>query len=288
MIEILVEHSNQLTTLNIAGLLNSVSDSELGRLGELENLLDFDCSRCLNIYDDGMHNFLNSNINLKNLKASGLIKITDKSLKNIINKFHESIEELDLSCLFQKEISDDGIQNLNKCKKLQKINLAGSNFKDVSNLTTLSCIFSINVSRIVTIENSFITSLIVSGAKIVRASGCTQLNDTLMENILQLDKCGLLLLEINVTPKITDVAIARVMEKYSPNLRVIRATNLVWDPKNYGLRLPLPPVGYERPILKGMKKAPKKKNNDKNPIKMLEKFNQENKPTVLLEYFNKF
>lgn len=271
----------------MAGLINSVSNKEFGKLGSIKSLENLDCSRCLNIADEGLIEFISYDLNMKVINLSGLIKLTDSSIVKLINKF-TNLEELDLSCLIQQGISDNCLNGISKLKALTKINISGSRFNDVNGLQSLSNLVSVNVSNIQGVENSFIVFMVTSGVKILRASSCLSLNNNLMETLLSLDKCGLLLLEINRTPKISDVSVAKLMERFSPNLRIIRSTNLVWDQKNIGLKLPLPPIGYEKPILKGMKKAPKKKANDKNPVKMLEKFEIENQPKTLLDYYQRF
>lgn len=238
----------------------------------------------MNIGDDALKQFLTYDLSLKSINLSGLIKLSDSSVSELLKK-HNALEELDLSCLIQQSITDSVINSLSKIKTLVTLNISGSNFSEVSSLTTLQNLVSVNISNIKYVENSFIICLITSGVKVLRASGCLNLNNGLMESIFSFDRCMLLLLEINRTPLISDIWISKVMTKFSPNLRIIRATNIVWDPKNIGLKLPLVKIGFERPILDGMKAIKKKKNNDKNPVKMLEKFEIENKPKQLLEYY---
>lgn len=276
-----------LKSLNIAGLINSIQNNDFGKLVEITTLQEINASRCLNIGDEGLKTFLESKLEIKSVNLSGLIKITDKSLEELF-KLHNKIEEIDLSCLLQNGITDTALSNISKCKSLVKINIAGSRFQDTNFLSSLPNLVSVNLSNIQTVENSTIICLISQGVKIIRASSCLNLTNAFLETLWGFDKCSLLLLEINRTPKIIDSWIAKCVERFSPNLRIIRSTNLVWDPKNIGLKLPLVPIGYEKPILKGMKKPPKKKVNDKNPVKMLEKFEIDNKPKTLLDYYNKF
>lgn len=264
-------------------MINSIKIDDFDKLGELKELESLNCSRCLNIVDESLIKFTKNHLNLKSFKISGCVRLTEKSIKEVFN--FENLEELDLSMLF---MTDSCLSKIGKLHNLSNLNISGCvNINDANCLISLK-LFSINVSGISAIDNSILTCLINNGLKIIRASNCTKLTNDFLKSLVLLDKCDLMLLEINRTPKITDNAIASAIVKFQPNLRIIRSTNLVHDPKNIGLKLPLPLIGYERPVLPGMKKNKKKVKNDKGPIKMLEKFEAENKPIMLLDYFKKY
>ena len=75
--------------------------------------------------------------------------------------------------------------------------------------------------------------------RVLRLSNCTLLTNAFLDYIEESNNV-LLLLQIIHTPLITDAKIQATMEKKKPNLRIIRATNVVWSKKNYGLMVPYP------------------------------------------------
>ena len=130
------------------------------------------------------------------------------------------------------------------------------------------------------------TSLLMNNRKlrILRLSNCTLLTNALLDYIEESSN-ELLLLEINRTPLITDAKIQSTIEKRKPNLRIIRVTNIVWSKKNYGLTVPYPSDNYVKPTIKGAKKPPAKKNDDKSPENQLMKLREEMKPKMIYEFF---
>ena len=91
-------------------------------------------------------------------------------------------------------------------------------------------------------------------------------------------------MELNRTPKISDAKIEEFVEKKKPNMRIIRATNMVWSKKNLGMTVPYPSDNYVKPVIKGAKKA-QKKNDDKSPEAQLIKLREEMRPKMIFEFF---
>jgi hypothetical protein len=94
-----------------------------------------------------------------------------------------------------------------------------------------------------------------------------------------------MLLEINRTPNITEDKIKDIVEKKKPNFRIVRVTNMVWSKKNLGLTVPYPSDNYQKPMIKGAKKAAAKKSDDKSPENQLIKLREEMKPKMIYEFF---
>ena len=94
-----------------------------------------------------------------------------------------------------------------------------------------------------------------------------------------------MLLEINRTPAISEDKIKDTVEKKKPNFRIVRATNIVWSRKNLGLTVPYPSDNYQKPVIKGAKKPPAKKNDDKSPENQLIRLREEMKPKMIYEFF---
>ena len=87
------------------------------------------------------------------------------------------------------------------------------------------------------------------------------------------------------TGKISEDKIKDVVEKKKPNIRIIRVTNMVWSKKNLGLTVPYPSDNYQKPMIKGAKKAAAKKSDDKSPENQLIKLREEMKPKMIYEFF---
>jgi hypothetical protein len=254
-------------------------------LGKLQSLEELNTSRCLNVTDIGMLSLVSAKLKLKKLNISSMIQLTSKSVNLMIASLINSIEDLDISLLKQKDINQSAVSSISKCSLLTHVNLAGMNIDDATCLNGLTSLQSVNISSIPGVTDDFAIGIIHLKVKVLRMSNCLNLTNELLDHILRMEKCNLFLLEINRTPKITDDMINNCLEKYSPNLRIIRSTNIIWDPQNIGLKIPLKPIDFEKPFLKGMKKVTKKKPNDKNPIAMYEKFLKENTKKTVLDYF---
>lgn len=282
--QILKDKTAELNTLNVSGLM-TINDSNIAFFGDLKHLEDLNISRCCSITDSGLLNLSAKSLVFKRLNMSGLVNTTSHGINFIIKIVSAHLEELDISLLCQKTIDNSAISSLSKCSSLIYLNISGSNITDTSFLSNLSKLQSINFSSISSIDNDILLNLVRMKIKILRVSNCPNVNYNFLEVLYKLDKCSLLLLEINriLIPDQHLIWIDRCVEKHSPNLRIIRSTSMFWDPKNIGLKIPLMPIGFEKPFLKGMKKPIKKKENDKNPVAMLAKFELEYKPKTVLD-----
>lgn len=287
VIDVIVNKTPDIKVLNISGLTYQVTDNNFDMLSKLNNLENFDCSKCTEITDVSLLKLdQSSSFKLLILNMSCMLKITSKSINCIIEKHCNSLVELNISLLKQKEIDNSAIKNLYKCSKLINLNISGSNFEDISTIKSLKNLISLNLSNINSVDNYNAIDFISNHKlKVLRMSNCVSLTNDFLEHILNLSTTNLKLIELNRTPNLNDKLMMNIMEKFHPNLRIIRSSNLVWNNKNIGLTIPLKPIEFEKPFLKGMKKPTKKKQNDKNPISMLNKFNEENEPKYLLDYY---
>jgi hypothetical protein len=112
--------------------------------------------------------------------------------------------------------------------------------------------------------------------KIFRVSN-TSVTATLLDFVQNAEN-QLYLLEINRT-QIPDIKIQETIQKRAPNLRIVKACNVFWNPTDKGLRHPLVSSHVAKPLGKGQK-APKK--DDKSPAVAYEIFQKENKPLHLI------
>lgn len=282
--EMLSSFAPNLKSLNISGLLNSIDDMNFHVLGYLKELEDLNASLCYNIFDDGLVKYAESKPKLLRLNIGSLYRISSRGLCEILSAISQTIIDLNISLMPQEDIDDKPIKIVSKMANLQFLNISGTNFEDISSLTVLEELRSINASGIQSVDNQFCFSLLSKNLSILRVSNCMQLSDELLEGISNFDKKRnkLCLLEINRTPLISDKKIKECEQMQRPNLRIIRSSNLVWNKHNLGLKIPLMPKDFEKQYIKGMKKPPAKKKDDKNPMKLYEKFMNENKPTRAL------
>ena len=120
--------------------------------------------------------------------------------------------------------------------------------------------------------------------KILRVSNCIGLTSYAIE-ILMSTEIPLYLLEINRSKDIPDSKLDELVKKKHPNLRIIRSVNIFYtafNVKDLNLKIPLPALYHPKPNIKG-KKAPAKKNDDKNPANQLKKLEEEMKPKKITE-----
>lgn len=225
-----------------------------------------------------------------NINLSGCIKLTGTAINNLIKTSTHSLTHLDLSLLPQKTVGYEISDQISKCKKLQSIDLSGCiNLTD----SDISSIFSgnfdnlksINLSGIIKLTDSGATSLMNSckNLTVLRLSNCPNITKLVLE-YLNVVNLNLLVLEINRTPLISDSIITETIKLRAPNLRIIRATNIVWHKEDIGYRIPLMPKDYVKPLMKGAKKPAVKKNDDKNPINQLKKILEERKPKRAVDF----
>ena len=150
----------------------------------------------------------------------------------------------------------------------------------------LSKLVTANLSGCTKLNDNDLNSIVSNNGnmRIVRVSSCTLLTNNILENIIEKPN-QIMLLEINRTPNISDEKIKDTVEKKKPNFRIIRASNMVWSKKNLGLTVPYPSDNYQKPMIKGAKKAAAKKNDDKSPENQLIKLREEMKPKMIYEFF---
>ena len=276
-----------LKCLNLSGLINSINDSNISLIAEIQTLEKLNISRCNNITSVGLsqfHKIMKANV-FKSLNFSSLRNIGSDEINLIIKNCLNSLEDINLSLLPQKSINKAAIASISLCTKIENINLSGSiNIDDLSALKNLK-LNSLNVSSLQCVDNDFAISVVNSKIKVLRMSNCLALTNNLLEYIYKYDKLSLILLEINRTPLITNDLIDKCKLKHYPNFYIIRSTNIVWNVENIGLKIPLIPKVFEKPFIKGIKKpANKKKVNEKNPVFLYEKFIAENKPKTIFDF----
>ncbi len=294
--KILFENLKNLNTLILSGV-NLINDETLIELSYLKNLKEVDFSLCKLITDEGLINFaINKPNTISKLNVSGLFKITNLGLKKIIEKNINSLYHLNLSILPQKNVDgSDFMELITKCKNLKYLDISGmlnaqENFLDLFTNTHFEFLVYLNVSGINKINDLNIQNVINNYKiiEIIRASNCTLLTNLTLDAIMKNDnETKLKLLEINRTPLITDQKIEEVVKFYSPNFNVIRGTNIIWNLKNNGYRVPLKNIFFQKKESKGKKgkKGGKGKKDDKNPIVQLQKILEETAPKRIIDLF---
>lgn len=294
--KIIAENLKNLQTLILSGV-NLINDETLLALSNLQSLKEIDFSLCKLITDEGLINFAKNKPNtIFKLNLSGLFKITNNGLKEIIGKNISTLHHLNLSILPQKNIDGSDFMDLiPKCKSLRYLDISGMfNCQDgpidVLANSQFENLVDLNISGINKISDLNIQSIINNyrSIEIIRASNCTQLTNMALDAIMMNEnETKLKLFEINRTPLITDQKIEEVMKHFSPNFNVIRGTNVVWNLKNNGYRVPLKNIHFKKkdPKAKKGKKGGGKKKDDKNPIVQLQKLLDESKPKRIIDLF---
>jgi len=269
--KILSENLKNLSILIMSGV-NLINDETLQELSNLINLKEVDFSLCKLITDEGLISFAKNKPNsLCKLNLSGLFKITNSGLKEIISKNINTLHHLNLSILPQKNVDgSDFMDFIAKCKNLKFLDISGminaqdSSIDTITN-STFENLVDFNVSGINKINDINIQNIInnFKTIEIIRASNCTLLSNMALDAIMQNEnETKLKLFEINRTPLITDQKIEEVVNHFSPNFNVIRGTNIIWNLKNNGYRVPLKNIYFKKKdpkAKKGKKGGGKKK-----------------------------
>ena len=285
LLEIIAEKGKNLIDLNLSNLNGGISDSELINIGyKLKNLKKINLSRNMNVTDKGIKGLLCHGIKLNSIDLSACLSLTNSGLQTLFEYTADTLEDIYLN--FLPKITDEGLSGLSNCKILKNIEIMGNN-SDVGGLISgLSKLVTANLSGCSKIKDNDVNSIISNNGnlRILRVSNCTSLTNNILENIIEKPN-QVMLLEINRTPSITEDKIKDTVEKKKPNFRIVRATNIVWSKKNLGLTVPYPSDNYQKPVIKGAKKAPAKKNDDKSPENQLLLLREEMKPKMIYEFF---
>ena len=287
LLEIIAEKGENITKLNLFNLPSAVNDNGMLFIGmKLLKLKELNLGKNKEITDKGIKGLLYKGIKLESVDISYCYKITDEGVKLLLQYSYKTLTKLIMN--FLPLVKDEGLSMIQKCQLLTHIEINGINMMNstanyVSGLTNL---IVVDLSGCNKINDGDATSLLMNNRKlrILRLSNCTLLTNALLDYIEESSN-ELLLLEINRTPLITDAKIQSTIEKRKPNLRIIRVTNIVWSKKNYGLTVPYPSDNYVKPTIKGAKKPPAKKNDDKSPENQLMKLREEMKPKMIYEFF---
>lgn len=280
-----------LKSLKAFSLVRAINDKGLIVLGEIETLEELDIGLCSFITDSGLSSFCKLKTQkLQSLNLTGLLKISNRSIKEIVSANNTTMKHLTVSLLPQKSVTGEICSEINKCKGLISLDISGCfniNNDEIENLFSsgLENLEVLNISGL-NINDSVAESAVGSNKylKILRISNSNNLTNNFLDYLINNDN-KLLLLEINKTndKKLTDQKIREALKEKAPNLRIIRATKLIWDMRSIGLKVPLEAKDRVRPTGKGGKPAPKK-NDDKNPINQLKKLLEENKKKSPLDY----
>ena len=285
LLDIISEKGQNLVDLNISNLNGGINDLELINIGyKLKKLKKINISRNHTITDKGIKGLLCHGIKLSLADFSACLSLTNAGIQTLFEYAADTLEDLYLN--FLPKITDEGFSGLSNCKILQNLELMGSNANIGGLVSSLSKLITANLSGCTKLNDSDVNSIISNNGnmKILRLSSCTLLTNNILENIL--DKPNqIMLLEINRTPNISEDKIKEVTEKKKPNMRIIRITNIVWSKKNLGLTVPYPSDSYQKPAIKGAKKAAAKKSDDKSPENQLIKLREEMKPKMIYEFF---
>ena len=284
-LEIIAEKGQSLVDLNIANLNGGINDLELINIGyKLKNLKKINLSRNHSITDKGIKGLLCHGIKLTLADFSACLSLTNAGIQTLFEYTADTLEDLYLN--FLPKITDEGISGLSNCKILKNLEIMGCTADVGGVVSGLSKLVTANLSGCTKLNDNDTNSIVSNNGnlRILRLSSCTLLTNNFLENII--DKPNqIMLLEINRTPNITEEKIKEVVEKKKPNFRIIRVTNMVWSKKNLGLTVPYPSDNYQKPMIKGAKKAAAKKNDDKSPENQLIKLREEMKPKMIYEFF---
>ena len=285
LLEIISEKGQNLIDLNISNLNGGINDLELINIGyKLQKLKKINISRNHTITDKGIKGLLCHGIKLTLADFSACLSLTNLGIQTLFDYTADTLEDLYLN--FLPKITDEGFSGLSNCKILKNLECMGSTASIGSIVSGLSKLVTANLSGCIKINDSDVNSIVSNNGnmRILRLSSCTLLTNNILENIL--DKPNqIMLLEINRTPNITEDKIKDIVEKKKPNFRIVRVTNMVWSKKNLGLTVPYPSDNYQKPMIKGAKKAAAKKSDDKSPENQLIKLREEMKPKMIYEFF---
>ena len=226
----IADYCKELKCLKLTGLTKAVDDTGLSYLNHTA-VEDLDISLCTNITDAGINNLTEQSKYIR-LNITGLIYLTNNSLKTLISNNCRTLTDLTIALMPQKDVNNELTQFIAKCKNLVNINLEGCiNFTNdgiysiiTSGLTKLE---TINFSGIQTVDDNLATSCMSLNKelKTLRLSNCPLLTNYVLDHIIN-SSTNLLVLEINRTPLIKDEKIEEALKAKSPNLRIIRSTNL--------------------------------------------------------------
>ena len=303
LLEIIAEKGKNLIYLNIFNLPDAVDDYGLNIIGKkLVNLKSINLGRNYKVTDKGIDGLLCHKQNdrivkeeesyyppllkLEKIEITNIPNLTNESAKIILQNTKDTLTDLTLN--FLPKITAEGLELLKEFKKLKNLEIMGlspkANTADL--IQGLSNLFTLNLSGCTLINDSNVIGILNSNPnlRILRLSNCTELTNNLIDQMLEKPN-NLLLMELNRTPKISDAKIEEFVEKKKPNMRIIRATNMVWSKKNLGMTVPYPSDNYVKPNIKGVKKAAPKKNDDKSPEVQLMKLREEMKPKMIFEFF---
>ena len=302
LLEIIAEKGKNLTHLNIFNLPDAVDDYGLNQIGQkLIKLKSINLGKNFKVTDKGIDGLLchreSEKINKEDEEYPPLLKIEKIEVTNMPNLTNEAIKIIlqntkntltDLTLNFLPKITGDGLEFLKECKNLKNCEIMGLNPKaNIGELIQgLTNLYTLNLSGCTLINDSNVIGILNTNPnlRILRLSNCTELTNNVIDSMLEKPN-NLLLMELNRTPKISDAKIEEFVEKKKPNMRIIRASNMVWSKKNLGMTVPYPSDNYVKPNIKGVKKAAPKKNDDKSPEVQLMKLREEMKPKMIFEFF---
>ena len=303
LLEIIAEKGKNLTHLNIFNIPDAVDDFGLNIIGKkLINLKSINLGRNYKVTDKGIDGLLCHKQNdrivkeeesyyppllkLEKIEITNIPNLTNESAKIILQNTKDTLTDLTLN--FLPKITAEGLELLKECKKLKNLEIMGlspkANTADL--IQGLSNLFTLNLSGCTLINDSNVIGILNSNPnlRILRLSNCTELTNNVIDSMLEKPN-NLLLMELNRTPKISDAKINELVNSKKPNMRIIRASNIVWSKKNLGMTVPYPSDNYVKPNIKGVKKAAPKKNDDKSPEVQLMKLREEIKPKMIFEFF---
>ena len=287
LLEIIASKGTNISRLNLFNIPTAVNDNGLVFIGgRLLKLKEINLGKCKDITDKGLKGLLVHRPKLEKINLSFCMKITNEGMKMLLEITNKTLKDVNFS--FLPSVNAEGYAMLNKCKLLTNFEMESFGMTESATdyLSGITTLITCDLSGCTKITDSDISALLTSnrGLRVLRLSNCTLLTNVVLDYVGESSN-QLLLLEINRTPLITDKKIEEIVEKKKPNLRIIRATNMVWSKKNYGLTVPYPSDNYVKPTIKGAKKAAPKKNDDKSPENQLIKLREEMKPKMIYEFY---
>jgi hypothetical protein len=285
--DIISMYGNKIKSLKLVSLKDVVNDNSLESIGNIKFLNELDISLCSLVTDIGLSKFCQGpKKKMEAIYLTANLKLSNTGIKTLLDTFNNTLRKLSISQMYQKAVDGEICSVISKCKKLNYLDISGciniSNDAIGSLFTSLNEIENLNLSSL-PVNDSTVESALLSNKllKILRLSNCKDVTNNFLELMVSGNhQNSIMLLEINKTKGITDQKIKDTLMKNGPNLRIIRASNLHWDIKDNGYRVPIMQKGYVKPSGKGAKNSSKKGDD---PQTQYAKLMEERKPRTTLD-----
>ncbi|CAK85793.1 unnamed protein product (macronuclear) [Paramecium tetraurelia] len=250
--------SKYLQGFKCASNLQSITDYSLEPLQNAPFLSIVNISFCNNLTSNFTKYLLQSGCRLKELQIATVENLQADLLSDLISRSKVDMEYLDLSFIPTKDISDSVISATSLCTNIHTLILSGStNISDssVGRLSSLHKLKQLKLGGIQYLADNTLVYIAQSCNKLemLELNNCSKLGEQGLEGILKALP-HLQVISINFTPEIQDPFLQEKRNEY-PKVNIIRTINKMTDPKDDGLRMPLP---LESVVMQRPKKKKKK------------------------------